>query len=89
MHVRPQYRDYVDTHDGTPPSIAQLLVAADHPMPGMRAFWLNWTKFDYLYLLFTESEAPNPDPSRLQLVTDGDGFQLYRIYKPEFARSRP
>jgi len=89
MHVRPQYRDYVDTHDGTPPSIAQLLVAADHPMPGMRAFWLNWTKFDYLYLLFTESEAPNPDPSRLQLVTDGDGFQLYRIYKPEFARSGP
>ena len=25
-------------------------------------------KFDYLYVLFTEDEAPNPDPSRLRLV---------------------
>ena len=42
-------------------------------------FWLNWTKFDYLYVLFTEDEAPNPAPSRLRLVADGDRFQLYRI----------
>ena len=45
-------------------------------------FWLNWTKFDYLYVLFTEDEAPNPDPSRLKLIADGDRFQLYRIIKP-------
>ena len=62
MHVRPEYRDYVDTHDGTPPSTAQLIVAADRPAPRTPAFWLNWTKFDYLYVLFTEDEAPNPDP---------------------------
>ena len=49
----------------------------------MPAFWLNWTKFDYLYVLFTEDEAPNPDPSRLRLVADGDRFQLYRIGKFE------
>ncbi|HEY0224125.1 MAG TPA: hypothetical protein VGC38_06400, partial [Pseudolabrys sp.] len=46
-------------------------------------FWQNWTKFDYLYVLFTEDEAPNPDPSRLRLVADGDRFQLYRIIKSE------
>ena len=51
-------------------------------MPGTPAFWLNWTKFDYLYVLFTEDEAPNPDPSRLRLVADGDRFQLYRILRP-------
>ena len=82
LHARSDYRDYVDTYDGTPPSIAQLIVAADHPLPNTPAFWLNWTKFDYLYVLFTEDEAPNPDPARLKLVADGDRFQLYRILKP-------
>lgn len=83
LHVRPEYRDYVDTQDGTPPSIAQLIVAAEHPAPNTPQFWLNWTKFDYLYVLFTEDEAPNPDPSRLKLVADGDRFQLYKILKPD------
>jgi hypothetical protein len=82
MHVRPDYLDYVDIHDGTPPSTAQLIVAADHPLKYMPQFWLNWTKFDYLYVLFTEDEAANPDPSRLKLVADGDRFQLYKIIKP-------
>ena len=81
LHVRPEYRDYADTHDGTPPSTSQLFVAAEHPLPNTPAFWLNWTKFDYLYVLFTKHEAPNPDPARLQLVADGNRFQLYRILK--------
>jgi hypothetical protein len=83
LHVRPEFRDYADLRDGTPPAVAQLIQAVDHPLPWMPAFWLNWTKFDYLYLLFTEDEAPNPDPSRLKLVADGDRFQLYKIIKPQ------
>ena len=83
MHARPDYLDYVDTRDGTPPSTAQLVVAADHPAPNTPAFWRNWTKFDYLYVLFTEDEAPNPDPSRLKLIADGDRFQLYKIAKSQ------
>ena len=82
LHARPEYRDFVDARDGTPPSTAQLIVAADRPGPRTPAFWLNWTKFDYLYVLFTEDEAPNPDPRRLKLIADGDRFQLYRIIKP-------
>ena len=62
LHVRPEFRDYADRRDGTPPSTAQLIVAAVRPTPNTPAFWLNWTKFDYLYVLFTEDEAPNPDP---------------------------
>ncbi len=88
MHVRPEYRDYADLKDGTPPAVAQLIQAADHPLPWMPAFWLNWTKFDYLYVLFTEDEAPNPDPARLKLIADGDRFQLYRILKPQAAAAR-
>ena len=83
VHVRPDYRDYADLHDGTPPSTAQLILAAEHPLPNTPAFWLNWTKFDYLYILFTEDDAPNPDPSRLRLIADGDRFQLYQINKPQ------
>jgi hypothetical protein len=83
IHVRPEYRDYADIHDGTPPSTAQLILAAEHPQRGVPAFWLNWTKFDYLYILFTEDDAPNPDPARLRLVADGDRFQLYRIIKTQ------
>jgi len=83
LHARPEYRDYVDAQDGTPPSVAELIVAAEHPQPNTPAFWLNWTKFDYLYVLFTEDEALNPDPSRLKLIADGDRFQLYRILKPQ------
>jgi hypothetical protein len=82
LHVRPEYRDYVDTQDGTPPTVPQLIVAVEHPQPGTPTFWLNWTKFDYLYVIFTEDEALNPDPSRLKLIADGDRFQLYRIIKP-------
>jgi hypothetical protein len=83
VHVRPDFRDFADLHDGTPPSTAQLILAAEDQLPKAPAFWLNWTKFDYLYVLFTEDDAPNPFPSRLRLVADGDRFQLYRINKPQ------
>jgi len=82
LHVRPEYRDFVDLHDGTPPLTAQLILAAERPLPDTPTFWLNWTKFDYIYILSTEDDAANPDPSRLTLVADGDRFQLYRIIKP-------
>src|SRR5262249_57716114 len=65
IHVRPEYRDYADIHHCTPPSAAQLILAADRPLPNMPAFWLNWTKFDYIYILFTEDDTPNPNQAHL------------------------
>lgn len=88
LHVRPEFHDYSDLRDGTPPSVAQLIQAVSRPLPWMPAFWLNWTKFDYLYVLFTEDEAPNPDPTHLKLVADGDRFQLYRIINPQTAAAK-
>jgi hypothetical protein len=81
MHARPEYRGMVDTEDGTPPATAQLVVAATRPGDDMPAFWQRWVEFDYLYVLFTEDEADNPDPERLTLLYEGDRFQLYRINK--------
>ena len=84
LHVKPEYMSYVDTHDGTPPTVSQLLlVAEDMAPPTVPKYWRNWTQFDYLYVLFTEDEAANPDPDRLKLVADGDRFQLYRILKEQ------
>jgi hypothetical protein len=81
MHVRPEYREMVDTEDGTPPSTAQLVVAATRASEDVPGFWHHWTEFDYLYVLFTEEDADNPDPDRLTLLYEGDRFQLYKINK--------
>jgi hypothetical protein len=82
MHVQSRYRDQVDTEDGTPPSVEQLLVEATRKDYETTAYWQNWqTRFDYVYLLFTEDEAINPAPEVMTLVYDGGRFQLYRINK--------
>ena len=82
LHVRESLQNYVDTRDGDPPSVAQMVMAAEHPQEWMPEYWRRWMEFDYVYVLFTEDEAPNPDPDRLKLVQDGDRFQLYRVIKP-------
>jgi hypothetical protein len=82
MHVRPDYRDQVDTEDGTPPSVEQLLVAASRKDYDTAAYWQDWqNRFDYVYVLFTDDEATNPAPDLMTLIYDGERFQLYRINK--------
>jgi hypothetical protein len=83
MHVRPAYTDRVDTEDGNPPSIEQLLVAREHPEEAADKYWQKWQdNFDYVYVLFTDEDTVNPVPDLLKLVYEGDRFQLYRINKP-------
>ncbi len=81
MHVRPEYHDMVDTEDGTPPSAAQLVLSAVRPSEDEPAFWQRWTEFDYVFVLFTEEEADNPDPDKLTMLYEGDRFQLYKVIK--------
>lgn len=84
MRVRPDYANMVDTEDGTPPSIHELVLDANQGGKEDGAeYWRGWAnRFDYLYVLFTADETPNPDPNHLTLVQDGRSFQLYRIKKP-------
>ena len=80
LRVREEYSDRADTEDGTPPSVEQLLVAAEKPQMENAAYWEHWTKqYDYVYLLFTEKGAENPDPIHMRLVYEGKRFQLYRL----------
>jgi hypothetical protein len=83
LEVREPYRDRVDRLDGTPPSVAQLLQVADEgPQPdGGDNYWNKWTTdYDYVYVLFTDSNSyENPDSSRLTTVYTGDRFALFRI----------
>jgi hypothetical protein len=89
LHVKPAYRSIVDNEDGTPPTVARLLVAAEREDPDGPKYWDQWPKnYDYVYLLFTESDADNPDPAHLTLLQDGTNFQLYRVNSGA-AASRP
>jgi len=80
LRVREEYSERADTEDGTPPSVEQLLVAAEKPQVENAAYWQHWTKqYDYIYVLFTEKGAENPDPVHMRLVYEGNRFQLYRM----------
>lgn len=84
MHVRPDYVNEVDTEDGSPPSVEQLIVSAVHRDGEEKGqYWNDWQKhYDYVYILFTDDDAANPAPDILAPVYDGGRFQLYRIIKP-------
>ena len=83
MHVRRNYRDRVDTEDGTPPSVKQLLQPSIHTDDDEPPYWSNWTSdYDYIYVLFTGTAYPNPDPERLAPVYAGNRFMLYKITAP-------
>src|SRR5712671_138363 len=78
MHVRRDYRDRVDTEDGTPPSIRQLLShtePTDWDWDDDPPYWSRWTTdYNYLYILFTDHDYANPDPTRLTPVFAGNRF---------------
>jgi hypothetical protein len=82
LKVRPTYRSLVDTEDGSPPSISQLLVEANAPAAGATDYWRKWNaNYDYVYVLFTGEDFVNPDEKRLTLVQDAERFKLFRIKK--------
>src|SRR5262249_10108633 len=86
LHVRDAYRARVDTIDGSPPTLAQLLQAVDTPEAGSGRYWGHWTSdYDYVYLLFTEAGQENPDPERLTAIFAGERFVLYRINASQVA----
>jgi hypothetical protein len=83
MQVRDGFRDRVDTRDGDPPTLAQVLLAAEKHLDDKNIYWHGWeSHYDYVYVLFTEDDAANPSPERLKLVDDGARFQLYKVVKP-------
>jgi hypothetical protein len=83
LHARPAYQNLVDTEDGTPPSIGELVMAAKRSTSDDDGeYWRTWVNgFDYLYVLFTNDDTANPDPEHLTLVFEGERFQLYSINK--------
>lgn len=90
LQVRPQYQHIVDSEDSTPPQISQLLLAADKEGDEVENYWDGWPRnYDYVYLLFTERGAENPDSERLELVFEGNRFQLYKIIPPVTGTIRP
>ena len=90
LHVRNEYSHIADVEDGTPPNLGQFLIAADLEGDEIDNYWDGWPRnFDYVYLLFTEHDAPNPDTERLELVKEGRRFQLYRVLRPKPEKEAP
>jgi hypothetical protein len=88
LHVRPSFRDRVDTQDGSPPMVENLLRVADRD-DAHDDYWRRWTTdYDYLYVLFTDTHYRNPDPARLTPLFAGDDFVLYRIENAQIADAR-
>ncbi len=88
LHVRDDFRDRVDTQDGSPPTVENLLRVADRD-PSGDDYWRRWTTdYDYLYVLFTDARYKNPDPARLIPVFAGEKFILYRIENAQIADAR-
>jgi hypothetical protein len=86
MHARPEYRARVDTVDGTPPMINELVRLAHSETAQSVNYWRRWTKdYDYLYVLFAEASHDNPDPEHLTTLFTGDRFVLYRIDQSQIA----
>src|SRR4051794_1568220 len=86
LHVRPEYRARVDTEDGTPPNLGQLVEQAEHPNAEVTSYWSHWTTdYDYVYAVFTDSDFVNPDPAHLTAIYAGDRFVLYRINPSKLA----
>jgi len=88
LRVRPEFRGMVDTKDGTPPSVDDLMEVAEEAGSENSAYWRQWTTdYDYLYVLFTDSNYENPDPALLTAVYVGDRFVLYRLNRSQLAAS--
>jgi hypothetical protein len=88
MHVREDYRSRVDSQDGSPPSVAQLLQTPDKSAAGRPVYWSRWTTdYDYVYILFTEPNYQNPDSAHLTAIYAGNRFVLYRINSSRLAAS--
>jgi hypothetical protein len=88
LHVRADYRDRVDTQDGTPPTVESVLHVAERDTSS-DDYWRRWsTDYDYLYVLFTDARYENPDPAHLTTVFAGDKFMLYRIDNARIADAR-
>jgi hypothetical protein len=84
MEVRPAYRQIAELVDGDLPTIEQLAAASKTTAPpeGTGEYWRQWPKnFDYLYLMYTAPDEPNPFPDLLIPVYSGDRFKLFKIRK--------
>jgi hypothetical protein len=89
MHARPEYRSRVDTADGTPPMINELVRLARNEDAKSGNYWKRWTAdYDYLYVLFIDGNFENPDPEHLTTLFTGDRFVLYRIDSSQVADVR-
>ncbi len=82
LHARKEFIKFVDTENRWPPSLSYFVRVADRANADVSYFWDLWPRhYDYVYIVFTTPNSPNPDKKHLALVFGGDAFQLYRVLR--------
>ena len=65
--------------------LSQLVEAEENPdrNPETGKYWLRWKKkIDYILVLYTNENDPNPLPNILELKYQGKVFRIYKVLKP-------
>lgn len=82
VQARGPYAKLANLQDNLPLALSWLRAATTGADGTEGQYWTRWqNNFDYLYVLFREPGAANPDPEHLVLVAEGWGFQLYRVIR--------
>jgi len=81
LHARAGVRDYVDTEDGSTPTVSRVMTAVLGSAQDGPNNWDQWPlHYDYLIVLGTDpDESANPAPEWLRMIHNGRAFQLYEI----------
>jgi hypothetical protein len=64
--------------------MSELVKAEENPDSnlGRGKYWLRWKKqIDYILILYTDENDPNPLPNILELKYQGDVFRIYKVLK--------
>jgi hypothetical protein len=85
LTVKPPYRESTGGYGDSPISLSELLTpSSGMPPPNSfdpsgRNYWKDWQRnYDYVYIL-ERKDRFNPAPNRLDLLYDGNDFQLFRV----------
>ena len=84
--VRPPFRASAGGYNDSPIPLAELLSPSRERPPGGfqfapsgRIYWADWQQaYDYVYI-FDRQDLPSPDGDHLELIYNGDRFQLFRV----------
>jgi hypothetical protein len=83
IRVNEPYREIAGGYNDDPIPVPDLF----SPPPDVRAYWRTWREdYDYLYVISSYRNDPNPAADSLNKIYEGERFQLYAMRHAQAAR---